>query len=178
VFIPDLVVASPDQPPSPYPFPLPIRRHEKWGIGTLPPGLALLPVGWLGNSVPTTGSAPPEVIEALLREYQTGAIFSDGSAGWHDCELCPGPEAWYPDGQVGPIVSWDGRGYRLYGHGHYLLRHGTKVFMAPALLVHYIVNHGYRPPDEFLNAAIHGSFLRPDDLHWTESDVSPAPPSA
>jgi hypothetical protein len=119
---------------------------------------------------------PAEVIDTLLHEYQTGAIFSDGSAGWHDCELCPGPEAWYPGGQVGPIVSWGGQGWRLYGHGHYLLRHGTTVFMAPALLVHYIVDHGYRPPDEFVDAVLHGSFMGPDDLQWTDSTpVAPAP---
>jgi hypothetical protein len=108
------------------------------------------------------------VIDALLREYQTGAIFSDGTAGWHDCEMCPGPEAWYPNGQVGPVVSWRGQKRRIYGHGHYLVRHGTKVFMAPALLLHYIVDHSYCPPDEFHHAVRDGTFLRPNDLHWTE----------
>ena len=172
MFIPDLVVASPDQPPSPYPFPLPLRKDDKWGVGRLPPGLTLHPVGWLGDSVPTSGPVPNEVVATLLREYGTGAIFSDGTAGWHDCELCPGPEAWYPDGQVGPVVSWSGQQHRIYGHGHYLVLHRTRVYMAPALLLHYVLDHSYRPPDEFTDAVLHGSFLRASDLQWAEPNPS------
>lgn len=172
MFIPDLVTASSDQPPSPYPFPLPLRRNDKWGVGRLPPGLTLHPVGWLGNSVPTPGPVADPVVDTLLREYQTGAIFSDGTAGWHDCEVCPGREAGYVNGQVGPVLSWRGQEHRIYGHGHYLVLYGTRVYMAPALLLHYIVHHSYRPPDEFNHAVLNGSFLRAGDLLWAESDPS------
>jgi hypothetical protein len=178
MFIPDLVPVAAGQPPSPYGFPLPIDKDGKPGVGRLPPGLTLLPIGWLANSVPTSGPVAGPVIDRLLREYQTGAVFCDGTAGWHDCELCPGPEAWYSDGQIGPVVSWAGQRQRLYGHGHYLLRHGAKVFMAPALLVHYIVDHTYRPPDQFTHAVLEGTFLRPNDLVWAEFDPEGNLPSA
>jgi hypothetical protein len=36
--------------------------------------------------------------------------------------------------------------------------------MAPALLLHYILGHQYRPPDEFVTAVIEGRFLVPEDL--------------
>ena len=112
------------------------------------------------------GPVAEDVVDVLLEAYKTKAVFTDGTAGWHDCEICPGPEAWYSEGQVGPVISWRGQRIRLYGHGHHLLRHGFIVYMAPALILHYILAHGYRPPDEFLEATTGGEFLRPEHLIW------------
>lgn len=164
--IPDLTMFSPDHPPSPYRFPLPLKSGDKWGYGRLPDGSTLLAIGWLGNSVKSNGPVAEDVIDALVEAYMTKAVFSDGTAGWHDCELCPGPESWYSDGQVGPVILWRGKQLRLYGHGHHLLRHGTAIFMTPALILHYILDHGYRPPEKFLEATTAGEFLRPEDLTW------------
>ena len=166
--IPDLTVFPSGHHPSPYNFPLPLKSGEKWGIGRLPEGSTLLAIGWLGDSVTSKGPVEDEVVDALLQAYESNAIFSDGTAGWHDCELCPGPEAWYSDGKVGPVIIWRGRRVRLYGHGHYLLRQGSVVYIAPALILHYILDHGYQPPEEFIIAAASGEFLRPDHLRWEE----------
>jgi hypothetical protein len=38
--------------------------------------------------------------------------------------------------------------------------------MTPALILHYILDHGYRPPEKFLEATTAGEFLRPEDLTW------------
>ena len=115
-------------------------------------------------------------MDQLLAAYEAKAIFPDGTAGWHDCEICPGPEAWYSGGEVGPVIRWRGREVRLYGHGHYLLQNGVISYMAPALLLHYILDHGYQPPQVFLEATSIGVFLRPGDLLWEpysrEEDVS------
>ena len=105
-------------------------------------------------------------MDQLLAAYEAKAIFPDGTAGWHDCEICPGPEASYPDGEVGPIIRRRGRRIRLYGHGHYLLRDGDFTYMAPALILHYILDHAYCPPQAFLDATTTGVFLRPQDLLW------------
>ena len=40
--------------------------------------------------------------------------------------------------------------------------------MCPALILHYILDHGYRPPEEFLRALLQGAFLIGDDLVWAE----------
>lgn len=164
--IPDLTKFPPDHPPSPYGFPLPLKSGDSWGAGRIPEGTTLFAVGWLGDSVKSKGSVADDVVDALLEAYEIKVVFPDGTAGWHDCELCPGPEAWYSDGKVGPVISWRDRQVRLYGHGHYLLQHGTSVYMAPALILHYILDHGYRPPQEFLDATIAGEFLRPEYLTW------------
>jgi hypothetical protein len=164
--IPDLTRLPADHPPSPYDFPLPLKSGDKWGAGGLPHGSVLVAVGWLGNSVNSSGSVEDDVVDALLEAYVSKAVFSDGTAGWHDCELCPGPEAWYSEGQVGPVIRWRGAQVRLYGHGHHLLKHGSIIYIAPALILHYILDHGYRPPQEFLEATTAGHFLGPDDLTW------------
>jgi hypothetical protein len=127
--------------------------------------------------VPSIGSVPAEVVDALLHAYQRRALVSDGFAGWHDCELCPGPEAWYPGGQVGPVIHWRGQAQRLFGHGHYLLRAGQTVYMAPALLLHYVLDHDYRPPAQFVEAVVSGSFLSADDLIWVPPTSAGGSPS-
>ena len=164
--IPDLTQFSADHPPSPYNFPLQLKLGNTWGTGRLPEGSTLLAVGWLGNSVKSSGTVSEQVVEELIEAYLTKAFFSDGTAGWHDCELCPGPEAWYSDGKIGPVISWGSQRIRLYGHGHHLLRHGSVIYIAPVLILHYILDHGYRPPEEFLAATTEGEFLRSEHLTW------------
>jgi len=164
--IPDLSRFSADHPPSPYSFPLPLKRGDEWGVGRLPDGSILVAAGWLGNSVTSNGPVPDDVVDLLLDAYETNAVFSDGTQGWHDCELCPGPEAWYSEGKVGPLISWHGRQIRLYGHGHHLLQHGPTTYMLPALILHYILGHGYQPPEEVLEAIVAGEFLYPEHLIW------------
>ena len=49
--------------------------------------------------------------------------------------------------------------------------------MAPALLLHYILGHQYRPPDEFLEAVTQGRFLSENDLlvNWrAPGELGPA----
>jgi hypothetical protein len=53
--------------------------------------------------------------------------------------------------------------------------------MAPALLPHYILDHGYRPPDEFLDAVAKGRILTEEDLvvQWRAAgEEEPAAPGA
>src|SRR5262249_57932754 len=101
-----------------------------------------------------TGAVPRECIDECVAALHRG-IFSDGTRGMHTCTLC---------GELLPKVRWKRRTVGLQGHGHYLVQLGRVVYMAPALLLHYILAHGYRPPDEFLNAVREGRFLTEEDL--------------
>jgi hypothetical protein len=109
-------------PPSPYSFPVPVKRGERWGFGVLEDGLVLCAVGWLGDFVPSEGTTPSECVSRLWDAYKSKLVISDGTAGWPDCELCQGKKDWYPGGQVGPIIKWRGRRLRVKGHGHFLIR--------------------------------------------------------
>jgi hypothetical protein len=138
-------------PPSPYGKPVLV---VKVGDGLLPKAFALRAVGWLEQPGFAMGNVPKACIGALV-EALHGGIFSDGHRGYHTCTLC---------GNLLPEIKWKRRRIALQGHGHYLVQLDHIVYMAPALLLHYILEHGYRPPDEFLDAVSKGCFLTEDDL--------------
>jgi hypothetical protein len=138
-------------PPSPDGSPLLVVRV---GDGVLPPGLELRAVGWLERPGFPTGAIPGECIEALVKATP-GSLFNDGCRGFHACTLC---------GSSSARVKWKRRTVEVTGHGHYLVQHGPRVYMAPALLLHYIRAHQYLPPEAFLTAVRDGRFLTVDDL--------------
>jgi hypothetical protein len=172
VYIEDLQKFPASHHPSPYDFPVPVQKHGKWGYGLLPSGMTLCAVGWLGSSVKHR-NAPvlAGCIDSLFKAYLNGLVISDGTMGWHNCELCVGDDKWYPGGQIGPIIQWRGERLRLYGHGHNLIRSGDLVYMCPALILHYILDHKYVPPDEFIQSVPRGQFLTQDDLIWVEAEA-------
>jgi hypothetical protein len=148
---PDLHRFPDGHPPSPYGRPVLV---VKVGSGMLPDGLTLRAVGWLERPGFPTGSVSKDCVDALVAALR-GGIFLDGYRGVHGCTLC---------GTGCPEVRWRRRKVALTGHGHYLLQSGQVVYMAPSLLLHYILDHDYRPPDEFVHAVVHGRFLTEDDL--------------
>jgi hypothetical protein len=161
---PDLHEFPKGHPPSPYGKPLLV---VKVGDGVLPEDLTLRAVGWLERPGFPTGSVSKEIIDALVAALR-GGIFSDGYRGIHMCTLCS---------DAFPAPKWRRRTIALKGHGHYLLLHERIVYMAPALLLHYILGHQYRPPDEFLEAVAHGRFLTENDLavNWrAPGELGPA----
>lgn len=125
----------------------------------LPSGLAMVAIGWLGNSVPTKGVVPEDVIDRLFSAYsdKKQRIY-DGSKGAHACECCP------QQTKEIYLTLHKGVEIRLYGHGHHLLRHGDTVYMFPVLILHYIMDHEYQPPAEFLDAVLSGTFMSERDL--------------
>ncbi len=144
--------------------PLTVKREGHWVEVALAPGKTLMAVGWLGTSVPCSGETDARCIEALWKAYGPTNIFSDSTLGWHDCEMCLAGGRHLPTDVVEPVAHWRGRELRLYGHGHYLVEHHDTVYMAPALLLHYILEHGYQPPPEFVTATVDGRLLTADDL--------------
>jgi hypothetical protein len=133
-------------------------------MGQLPPGTALCAVGWLGDFVPSTGPTPLGCIDRLWDAYSRRLVFSDETMGWHNCEMCTTEAQHYPGGRIGPIIQWREQQLQLCGYGHHLVRFCNAVYMCPVLILHYILEHGYRPPDEFVRAVAEGCFLTPDDL--------------
>ncbi|MBI9046781.1 MAG: hypothetical protein JEZ06_20010 [Anaerolineaceae bacterium] len=172
MYIEDLTQLPPNHPPSPYNFPVFIQRDNRWGKGLLEEGLILYTVGWLGDFVPSEGKTPSECITRLCNAYKAKLAFSDGTGGWHNCELCHTENEWYPGGKVGPIINWQNEQIRLYGHGHFIIRHNVYVYLFPALILHYILDHGYKPPETFIEAVRQGKFLTTNDLVWVENGAS------
>jgi hypothetical protein len=148
---PDLYHFPEGHPPSPYDIPV---RILNVGEVYLPAGLQLFAVGWIEEAGFTTGTVPEECIEALIAAYPT-KIVADGTRGFHTCTLC--------DVEL-PQEEWKGKTVDLQGYGHYLVRYEKAVYMAPALLLHYIITHHYCPPRVFIDAVANGKFLTADDL--------------
>lgn len=161
VEFPDLHELPDGHPPSPYGNRLPV---VKFGEGTLPPGLTVRAIGWIEKPGFPTGAIPDECIRALI-DATPQTIFADGTRGIHHCELCH---------EMRPSVRWQRQEIPLVCTGHYLIQNGDIVYMAPALLLHYIIDHEYRPPEEFLKALVDGRFLTQQDLvvSWHVPDAT------
>jgi hypothetical protein len=93
-------------------------------------------VGWLDANQPyTRGSVPPEFV-IRLREFvrlssdSASTLYFGAFAGFHTCEFC---------GQ-----AHDSRNFGVPA--------GDLLFVAPAMIGHYIEQHGYAPPAEFITA--------------------------
>jgi len=151
---PDLYKFPKNSPPSPYGKPLLVVRV---GRGVLPKGVTLRTIGWLEHQGYPTGEVGKEIVDKLFAALSQGR-FNDGSRGVHSCTLC---------GNSLFKIRWRRRQIEMSGHGHYLLQCGKVVYMAPAMLLHYIVDHHYCPPEEFLDAVVNGRFLTVDDLDVT-----------
>jgi hypothetical protein len=93
-------------------------------------------VGWLDASEPF----PIGVVEAtVLDRIRTFAKAWGASVtalgwpifrGWHTCNLCGAARA----------------------SGNFAVPQGDVLFVCPEMLAHYVADHSYRPPDEFLDA--------------------------
>ncbi len=152
----DLYKFPEGHPPSPYDKPVKILNV---GEVYLPAGLQLFAVGWIEDPGFTTGTVPDECIEALISANPT-KIIPDGTRGWHTCTLC---------NEEMPEQEWKGKKVDVAGYGHFLVQSEKSVYMAPALVLHYILDHHYCPPKIFIDAVINGKFLTTGDLEVKQS---------
>lgn len=148
--LPDLYEFPAGHPPSPYNHPVDVIKS---GYGLLPDGLVLRAVGWIDGKIFSSGEVD-EVHVALLI-HGLDRVFRDGYRGVHSCALCKQSDA---------TLKWRNRKVEVKATGHYLLRLDKVVYVAPTFLLHYILDHQYRPPEEFLIALENGRFLTEDDL--------------
>lgn len=105
---------------------------------TVKSGKHLRSVGWLDADHPfTRGDVSSDFLlrlEEFVRQWHDSDIsFSDmGTCGAHTCELCK----------------------ETYSFGEVCVPAGPLLYVAPAMILHYIVDHHYRPPDQFIAAVM------------------------
>ena len=109
----------------------------------------VLNVGWLSRGHAfAIGAVPGTLVNALRRLAKSPENLY---RGYHSCEFCPDP----------PVVV-DSTGRRVIGPPGDTMGNGEIrvaglngiVYVAPVLVAHYVEVHNYRPPDEFIRAAI------------------------
>jgi len=104
-------------------------------------------IGWLDGEHPyTQGTSPDGFVDRL---WDFCREFVDQTRGAHLCELCSEPtfgvrmlrgdeELWFGTAEI-----------RVFGLD------GT-TYAAPNLIYHYVVDHGYLPPEAFVRAVLEG----------------------
>ena len=101
-------------------------------------------IGWLSaDHAFSQGAVSPEFF-ARLEEHVTTAWFPVATMGWHACEFCSLPTA------RGLKFSR----YARLGSGNLWIPTASVVYVAPAMILHYIAEHGYAPPEEFIAAVL------------------------
>jgi hypothetical protein len=90
-------------------------------------------IGWLEVGHPFTRGPMPGDVLAVLKNHVVKAHQVVCFMGFHECSLCP-------------------EGRQRTGLDNLVVPTRERLYVAPGLVVHYIEDHGYRPPYEFLVA--------------------------
>ena len=105
----------------------------------------LLNIGWLGIEAPfPRKKASEELLDALFEKFQDRV---NQTRGFHRCEFCDRPS-------FGVEVSRNRKSTRL---GSAEIRVEGKdgiTYAAPDLIYHYVIEHDYDPPPEFVEALL------------------------
>ena len=103
----------------------------------------VLNIGWLETPHPfPTKKASEELLDALFEKCLT---LVNATRGVHECQFCDVP-TW------GVEVSRHGKGVFLGNAEMRVKATDGRVYAAPNLIYHYVSEHDYDPPQEFIQA--------------------------
>ncbi|NOU30703.1 MAG: hypothetical protein HOO96_22615 [Polyangiaceae bacterium] len=95
-------------------------------------GLKVRAVGWLSSAYPFDEGPVDDVVLAKLETLVADGWIHAASAGPHLCELCS----------------------KVRSASNVLVPSADFLYVAPAMVVHYIRDHGYGPPGAFQRAVL------------------------
>lgn len=106
----------------------------------------MLHVGWLGRGHAYSNQRVlPESV--VLKLKKLAECPENVCRGYHYCDLCEVP-TWAQDDPARADV-WD---IPRRGNGEIHVVIEGVVYSAPTLIIHYITDHGYSPPEAFVDA--------------------------
>ena len=109
----------------------------------------VLNVGWLAAGHPFSSGAADGRLVAVLQQLVASPI--NLYRGSHLCEFCPPPPMKMSPGGIPMQYPLPG----TTGNGEIRVTATNGVtYVAPVLILHCVVAHGYLPPQEFVDAAI------------------------
>jgi len=125
------------------PYPDPYRMG-------LPADLRAVAVGWLepGHDYPR-GATDDAFVSRLFTACARHATAR--TRGWHVCGFC--------DEGPGVAVRRDAESVVLGDAELRVLDHDPRLFVAPTLILHYVLAHEYRPPSQFIGGVSRGAFI-------------------
>jgi hypothetical protein len=116
--------------------------------GRSEPRANLLNVGWLSAAHSFPSGAPDDRLIAALQRLVASPV--NLYRGLHLCEFCPSPPLKTP-----PAGIRLRKPLRATGNGEIRVAATNGItYVAPVLVLHYVVAHGYLPPQEFIDAVI------------------------
>jgi len=121
-----------------------LSRYQYFQRALNPPSLT---IGWLDGSHDfAVGSVDPLFVEQLWL-YCQNRVWS--TRGYHECEICREPQ-W-------PHIAKRGDEELKLGSAEIrVLGIGNIIYAAPDLIYHYVVDHQYLPPQQFIDAVVNG----------------------
>jgi hypothetical protein len=124
---------------------------------SLYPELGTLAVGWLDKRHAYNQGETSEEFRKRLFHFCRHSLLR--TRGFHVCEFCQ------PKPRCAAYAKLDGQELGM-GSAEIRVVHNGKVYAAPNLIYHYVVEHNYKPPDEFIEAVLHG--LSPESAEYAE----------
>lgn len=109
-------------------------------------GKIYIAIGWLEDVPIPVGQVPPGLVDVLLRLAESHRACQ--TRGYHWCTYCP-----YTDDEY-TISDESGNLLHLGSAEIWVPGEGNIVYCAPNLIIHYIRDHSYRPPQEFIDTAM------------------------
>ncbi len=126
-------------------------RHE-------PVGLTPVNVGWLGYGRPFTQGQTSQEFKDRLLGFCSDKYVVHIARGFHVCELCDVTlDQWYDEDKDDHSKYGAGTEWMSIGDGEIRVIGEAGIYAAPTLIYHYVIEHGYQPPDEFIEAVLKGS---------------------
>ena len=98
------------------------------------------------------GFTGQEFKEKLLR-FSSDEFIVNLYRGYHTCEFCNLTDSQWYNEQNG---KYKGAHWASIGNGEIRVWSKSTVFAAPTLIYHYVVEHQYKPPNEFVEAILSG----------------------
>jgi hypothetical protein len=119
-----------------------------------PLGVKAINVGWLGEGELFPTGETSQEFKAKLFEFCLDEYVVSIARGFHMCEFCDvSVEEWYEQSNTryGEKAHW-----LNIGTGEIRVIGQSALYAAPTLIYHYVVEHNYNPPDEFIEAVLSG----------------------
>lgn len=116
--------------------------------GLFPKECGVKSIGWLEKGKEfNRGEVDPKIVEKL-KTHKPGSLYM----GYHNCEFCDDKNAKCCSDIL--IVNKDGQ-----------------IYQCPKLIIHYIEDHNYLPPQEFLDAVENGYFYGEPEFNKYAKDT-------
>lgn len=113
------------------------------------PNPKVLNIGWLGEGQPfSQGPVARPFFRVLLRLTESPVNLYRGT---HECEFCE-----LPHNSIQHLWRYRDRRARVREGNGEIRVPGLNgiIYVAPVLIVHYIAEHQYQPPQEFIDAVL------------------------